>query len=35
MKLLLLFSMLASGSLAIHDYVLNSANNNFTAFKVN
>ena len=35
MKLLLLFSLLASGSLAIHDYVLNSANNNFTAFKVN
>jgi len=34
MKLLLLFSLLASGSLAIHDYVLNSANNNFTAFKV-
>ena len=34
MKLLVLISVLASGSLAIHDYVLNSANNNFTGFKV-
>ena len=34
MKLLVLISLLASGSLAIHDYVLNSANNNFTGFKV-
>ena len=35
MKLLVVLSLLASGSLAIHDYVLDSANNNFTAFKVN
>ena len=34
MKLLVVLSLLASGSLAIHDYVLDSANNNFTAFKV-
>ena len=33
MKLLVLFSLLSS-SLAIHDYVLESANNNFTGFKV-
>ena len=33
MKLLVVFSLLSS-SLAIHDYVLESANNNFTGFKV-
>ena len=34
MKLLVLFSLVFSGSLAIHDYVIDSANNNFTGFKV-
>ena len=34
MKLLALVLFLVSGSRAIHDYVLSSANNDFTDFKV-
>jgi len=34
MKLLVLSSILLSGALAIHDYVLTSTNNNFAGFKV-
>ena len=34
MKSLLSFAVLLSGAAAIHDYVLSSANNNFTGFKV-
>lgn len=34
MKSLVSFAVLLSGATAIHDYVLSSANNNFTGFKV-
>ena len=34
MKSLVSFAVLLSGANAIHDYVLSSANNNFTGFKV-
>merc|ERR1719219_2463482 len=34
MKVLVFLSLFSSGALAIHDYVLNSVNNNFTGFKV-